>query len=150
MRLSGRVTNVTNFGAFVDIGVQQDGLVHVSELADYFVKDPTTVVRVGEVVEVRVMGVDTATGRISLSMKSDRPRPPRREKGPRRAPRGRPRAHPKDRDDTGARDFDPMPPVAEVEPEPAAPKLDENPVPTDMTEEEFMKAKMDELRKRFS
>ena len=74
------MTNVTSFGAFVDIGVQQDGLVHVSELADRYVKDPTDVARVGLLVDVRVLGVDSDSGRISLSMKSDRPKP-RRDKG---------------------------------------------------------------------
>ncbi|MDH3592229.1 MAG: S1 RNA-binding domain-containing protein, partial [Planctomycetota bacterium] len=83
MQLNGRVTNVTNFGAFIDIGVQQDGLVHVSELADFFVKDPTSVVNVGKVVNVRVLGVDADTGKISLSMKSGRPAPRRREGGDR-------------------------------------------------------------------
>jgi uncharacterized protein len=67
MVLDGIVTNVTAFGAFVDVGVHQDGLVHVSELADRFVKDPSAVVRVGDAVKVRVLGVDLARRRISLS-----------------------------------------------------------------------------------
>ena len=58
MQLEGVVTNVTNFGAFVDIGVHQDGLVHISELADKFVKDPREVVKAGDVVKVRVKEVD--------------------------------------------------------------------------------------------
>jgi len=70
MLLHGTVTNVAAFGAFVDIGVHQDGLVHVSRLADRFVRDPNEVVRVGDPVTVRVTGVDTARRRISLSMKS--------------------------------------------------------------------------------
>lgn len=70
MTLEGVVTNVTNFGAFVDIGVHQDGLVHVSELADRFVRDPNEVVRVGQVVKVRVVSVDAARRRIGLSMKA--------------------------------------------------------------------------------
>jgi uncharacterized protein len=70
MVLDGVVTNVTAFGAFVDVGVKQDGLVHVSELADRFVKDPHEVVRVGERVKVRVLGVDLARKRISLSRRS--------------------------------------------------------------------------------
>lgn len=70
MELEGAVTNVAAFGAFVDIGVHQDGLVHVSELADRFVKDPREVVKVGDIVKVRVLDVDVARMRISLSMKS--------------------------------------------------------------------------------
>jgi len=69
MVLPGIVTNVTAFGAFVDIGVHQDGLVHVSELADRFVKDPNEVVRVRQQVEVRVLQVDSERMRIGLSMK---------------------------------------------------------------------------------
>jgi uncharacterized protein len=71
MRLEGVVTNVTAFGAFVDIGVHQDGLVHISELADRFVKDPREVVKAGDVVKVRVKDVDVERRRIALSMKSD-------------------------------------------------------------------------------
>ena len=70
MTLEGVVSNVAAFGAFVDIGVHQDGLVHVSELADRFVKDPRDVVKVGQIVRVRVLDVDAARKRISLSMKS--------------------------------------------------------------------------------
>lgn len=69
MRLPGIVTNVTAFGAFVDIGVHQDGLVHVSEMADKFIKDPSTVVKVNQQVNVLVMQVDKGRKRISLSMK---------------------------------------------------------------------------------
>jgi uncharacterized protein len=69
--LEGVVTNVTNFGAFVDVGVHQDGLVHVSEIADRFVDDAKKVVSVGDVVRVRVLGVDTGQKRISLSMKTE-------------------------------------------------------------------------------
>ena len=69
MELEGVVSNVAAFGAFVDIGVHQDGLVHVSELADHFVKDPREVVKVGQIVKVRVLEVDVARNRISLSMK---------------------------------------------------------------------------------
>jgi uncharacterized protein len=67
--LPGIVTNVTAFGAFIDVGVHQDGLVHVSQLADRFVRDPAEVVRAGQQVEVRVLEVDPARKRISLSMK---------------------------------------------------------------------------------
>jgi len=69
MELPGIVTNITNFGAFVDIGVHQDGLVHVSQLADKYVSDPTQVVRLHQHVRVRVIGVDLRRNRISLSMK---------------------------------------------------------------------------------
>ncbi|BAC92085.1 Tex family protein [Gloeobacter violaceus] len=77
MELEGVVTNVTNFGAFVDIGVHQDGLVHVSQLADRFVADPKAVVKVGQIVRVRVLEVNTALGRIGLSMRQAGA-PPRR------------------------------------------------------------------------
>ncbi|MEQ1715833.1 MAG: Tex family protein [Hyphomicrobium sp.] len=70
MALEGVVTNVTAFGAFVDIGVHQDGLVHVSELADRFVKDPREVVKAGDVVKVRVKEVDIERKRVALTMKS--------------------------------------------------------------------------------
>ncbi len=71
MTLDGVVTNVANFGAFVDIGVHQDGLVHISHLADDFVKDPRDVVKTGEMVKVRVLEVDVTRQRISLSMKKN-------------------------------------------------------------------------------
>ena len=70
MKLEGVVTNVTAFGAFVDIGVHQDGLVHLSELSDAFVSDPASVVKAGDRLQVTVIGVDLARGRISLSAKS--------------------------------------------------------------------------------
>ncbi|MGL5807961.1 MAG: Tex family protein [Xenococcaceae cyanobacterium] len=69
MELEGVVTNVANFGAFVDIGVHQDGLVHISQLADRFVEDPKQIVKVGQVVKVRVMEVNEKLKRIGLSMK---------------------------------------------------------------------------------
>jgi len=69
MLLEGVVTNVTNFGAFVDIGVHQDGLVHVSALANKFVKDPHSVVKAGDVVKVKVLEVDIARKRIALTMR---------------------------------------------------------------------------------
>jgi uncharacterized protein len=71
MLLERTVTNVAAFGAFVDVGVHQDGLVHVSQLADRFVKDPHEVVKAGEVVKVRVLEVDVPRKRISLSMRKD-------------------------------------------------------------------------------
>ncbi|QYM78648.1 RNA-binding transcriptional accessory protein [Horticoccus luteus] len=79
-RLPGLVTNVTDFGAFVDIGVHQDGLVHVSQLADTFVKDPATIVKPGQRVNVTVVEIDLARKRIALSMRSKvdlAPRAPR-------------------------------------------------------------------------
>ncbi|SMX42339.1 Tex family protein [Maliponia aquimaris] len=91
MMLEGTVTNVAAFGAFVDIGVHQDGLVHVSQLADRFVKDPHEVVKAGDVVKVRVTEVDIARKRIGLTMRKDgggdRAAPARRDDGP-RGPRG--------------------------------------------------------------
>ena len=74
MTLEGIVTNVAAFGAFVDIGVHQDGLVHVSELADRFIRDPNEVVKVGDKIKVKVIGVDKARQRISLSARTQ-PRP---------------------------------------------------------------------------
>ena len=70
MMLEGVVTNVTNFGAFIDIGVHQDGLVHISELADKFVNDPRDVVKAGDVVKVKVLDVDLKRKRIALTMRS--------------------------------------------------------------------------------
>ncbi len=69
MTLKGTVRNVIDFGAFVDIGVHQDGLVHISEICDKFIKHPSEVLSVGDVVTVRVLGVDLKKKRISLSMK---------------------------------------------------------------------------------
>jgi uncharacterized protein len=70
MKLEGVVTNVTAFGAFVDIGVHQDGLVHISQLADSYVKDPSDVVKAGQIINVTVMEVDVARKRIALSAKT--------------------------------------------------------------------------------
>ncbi|NEO98394.1 MAG: RNA-binding transcriptional accessory protein [Symploca sp. SIO2E9] len=82
MELEGIVTNVANFGAFVDVGVHQDGLVHISQLADHFVKDPKQVVKVGQVVKVRVLSVDHKLKRIGLSMRAPEQANP--ERGPRK------------------------------------------------------------------
>lgn len=71
MQLPGIVTNITAFGAFVDIGVKQDGLVHISQLADRYIASPADVVHLGQHVEVRVTGIDTVRGRISLTMRRD-------------------------------------------------------------------------------
>ena len=70
MALEGIVTNVTKFGAFVDVGVHQDGLVHVSELSDRYIKEPSDVVKVGQIVKVHVLSADAKTKRIALSMKT--------------------------------------------------------------------------------
>ena len=71
MVLEGVITNVANFGAFVDIGVHQDGLVHISALSNTYVKDPREVVKTGQLVKVKVMEVDVARARIGLSMRLD-------------------------------------------------------------------------------
>lgn len=98
MVLEGTVTNVAAFGAFVDIGVHQDGLVHVSQLADRFVKDPHEVVKAGDVVKVRVVEVDVARKRIGLTMRKDggdSARAAAAERGPGKGPadrRGAPNA----------------------------------------------------------
>jgi uncharacterized protein len=89
MILEGTVTNVTNFGAFVDIGVHQDGLVHISVLAERFVKDPRDVVKAGDIVRVKVMEVDPERKRIALSMRLND------KAGEQQKPRGEPRRPPK-------------------------------------------------------
>jgi len=80
--LEGTVTNVTNFGAFVDIGVHQDGLVHISEIAHEFVKDPRNVVKVGDIVKVKVLNIEKDLKRIGLSIKGAVPKstPPKPKK----------------------------------------------------------------------
>src|SRR5258708_1507278 len=70
MVLEGVVTNVTKFGAFVDIGVHQDGLVHISELSNRYIKDPAEAVKAGQIVKVKVLSADAKTKRIALSMKA--------------------------------------------------------------------------------
>ena len=95
MLLEGVVTNVANFGAFVDIGVHQDGLVHVSQLADRFVKDPRDVVKAGDIVKVKVVEVDLKRRRIALTMKRDQAPAVRRDPAearpaPQRGPSSRP------------------------------------------------------------
>ncbi len=97
MQLEGTVTNVAAFGAFVDIGVHQDGLVHVSQLADKFVKDPHEVVKAGDVVLVRVVEVDVARKRIGLTMKRQADPgapPPERKPAPQRGPAPQQKAPP--------------------------------------------------------
>ncbi|MGL4251008.1 MAG: Tex family protein [Aeromonas sp.] len=99
MVLEGVVTNVTNFGAFVDIGVHQDGLVHISSLTDRFVKDPREVVKAGDIVRVKVLEVDVPRKRISLTMRLDEKagQPTRRPAESRHATAGsgRPKAEPR-------------------------------------------------------
>ena len=91
MLLEGVVTNVANFGAFVDVGVHQDGLVHVSQLANRFVKDPRDVVKAGDIVKVKVVEVDLKRRRIALTMKlQDTTAPPHRQ--PPSQPRPQPAA----------------------------------------------------------
>ena len=68
MKLSGTVRNVVDFGAFVDIGVKQDGLVHVSKLSKKFVKNPMDIVSVGDIVEVWILDIDQNKGKVSLTM----------------------------------------------------------------------------------
>jgi uncharacterized protein len=87
MILEGTVTNVTNFGAFVDIGVHQDGLVHISMLANKFVKDPHDVVKAGQVVKVKVLEVDEKRKRIALTMRLDEQAARPRDGGAAEAPR---------------------------------------------------------------
>jgi protein Tex len=70
MVLEGVVTNVTKFGAFVDIGVHQDGLVHISEISNRFIKEPSEAVKAGQIVKVKVLSSDAKTKRIALSMKA--------------------------------------------------------------------------------
>ena len=77
MTLEGIVTNVTKFGAFVDVGVHQDGLVHISELSNQYVKEPSDVVKVGQIVKVHVLSADTKTKRVALSMKTPGAKPGR-------------------------------------------------------------------------
>jgi uncharacterized protein len=92
MILEGTVTNVTNFGAFVDIGVHQDGLVHISMLANKFVKDPHEIVKAGEVVKVKVLEVDEKRKRIALTMRLDEQAARSHETGAPRKPEQRPAA----------------------------------------------------------
>jgi uncharacterized protein len=113
MKLPGIVTNVTAFGAFVDIGVHQDGLVHVSQMADRFVKDPSEVVKVQQRVSVTVLDVDVPRKRIALSMRQNpqvgavrearnAPAAPKPRETPRPAAQGRPGDRPRPSGGTGA------------------------------------------------
>ena len=82
------VTNITRFGAFADLGLSHQGLIHISDLADHFVRDPSEVVRTGQQVRARVLSVDIGRGRISLSLRSDNPRPQSRPRTGSRPPAG--------------------------------------------------------------
>lgn len=95
MTLPGIVTNITNFGAFVDIGVHQDGLVHLSQLSNRFVKDPNEVVKVHQQVEVTVTEIDVNRKRIALTMKKDEPQ---RKSNPIKAQSGKPKTQKKEMD----------------------------------------------------
>ncbi len=87
MILEGVVTNVTAFGAFVDVGVHQDGLVHVSHLGHRFIRDPNEAVKVGQIVKVKVLSVDAQRKRIALSIKEATPAPARSSSPPPQRPR---------------------------------------------------------------
>ncbi|PSV52800.1 Tex family protein [Photobacterium sp. GB-1] len=107
MVLEGVITNVTNFGAFVDVGVHQDGLVHISALSDKFVSDPREVVKAGDIVKVKVMEVDLQRKRIGMSMRlSDEPGQEKPTRQPRdnsaRPARSQPQSQPRQRDNGNA------------------------------------------------
>ncbi|MCW5625881.1 MAG: RNA-binding transcriptional accessory protein [Burkholderiales bacterium] len=129
MLLEGVVTNVTNFGAFVDVGVHQDGLVHVSMLSEKFVKDPREAVKAGDLVRVKVLEVDVPRKRIALSMRLDAEIGPRSEGGSRRdaGPRGdtprRPDRGP-DRNAGKGQDRGPRPAVRQAPPPPSGAMAD--------------------------
>jgi uncharacterized protein len=69
MVLTGKITNVVDFGAFVDLGLKNDGLIHISEMADRFIKHPNELISVGDIVNVRIINIDKERKRVSLSMK---------------------------------------------------------------------------------
>jgi uncharacterized protein len=94
MTLEGIVTNVTKFGAFVDIGVHQDGLVHISELSDRYIKDPNDAVKVGQIVKVHVLSADAKAKRIALSMKPQGRPQPRPQAKPQPQPQAKPQSKP--------------------------------------------------------
>ena len=112
MLLEGVVTNVTNFGAFVDIGVHQDGLVHISMMSHKFIKDPRELVKAGDVVKVKVLEVDLQRKRIALTMKLDeapaRGRPEPRQQGDSRGGRAGPRGREQDRRPAKPRQSEPQ------------------------------------------
>ncbi|MHC4471862.1 MAG: helix-hairpin-helix domain-containing protein [Planctomycetota bacterium] len=168
MELEGVVTNIATFGAFVDVGIDQEGLVHVSELSDEFVSDPGGVVTVGKNVKVRVIGVDRERKRLSLSMRTpgakkprrtDRPRgekpsgrrgeregqrgkrrPAAKKGGKKRDKDGKPRRE-RSRDDRGGRAPRVIEQKAKRDPEPE--------IDPDLPEEEVFRLKLERLRKKF-
>ena len=87
MILEGTISNVTHFGAFVDVGVHQDGLVHISAMSDKFIKDPHEVVKAGEIVKVKVMEVEPERKRIALSLRLDDPLESEQPAGKKPAPK---------------------------------------------------------------
>ncbi|MCQ9615663.1 RNA-binding transcriptional accessory protein [Paenalcaligenes niemegkensis] len=107
MILEGVVTNVANFGAFVDVGVHQDGLVHISALSNQFVSDPRDVVRVGQTVKVKVVEVDVARKRIGLTMRLNDDTPSSAKSSERKTNAGRPSQPRQQRDSRSARDSTP-------------------------------------------
>ncbi len=120
MVLEGIVTNVTNFGAFVDIGIHQDGLVHLSQMSNRFIRDPREAVRVGDVVQVKVISIEAETKRIGLSMKALLPELPRRRK---KLPNRRPRpAQPRKAPAAESSDATAAPPAEGAPPAAAAPQ----------------------------
>jgi uncharacterized protein len=159
MVLEGRVTNVAKFGVFVDLGVHQDGLVHISEISRSFVRDPGEAVKVGQTVKVKVLTVDAERRRISLSMKALQPaRRKRRRRGAGREGRkgggeggGRGGAERGGRKGGGrsgrpSREKKPRQPrrIQSETPRPAKKEPDPN-----LPEEELYRIKLDELRKKF-
>jgi uncharacterized protein len=90
MVLEGAVTNVTKFGAFVDIGVHQDGLVHISELSNRYIKDPSEAVKVGQIVNVQVLSADAKLKRIALSIKALQQGAPKPKPAPKPQPAPKP------------------------------------------------------------
>jgi uncharacterized protein len=94
MVLEGVVTNVTKFGAFVDVGVHQDGLVHISELSNRYIKDASDVVKAGQIVKVKVLSADLKTKRIALSIKALQEPPAKRPPKPQAPSKPKPPAKP--------------------------------------------------------
>jgi protein Tex len=105
MRLPGIVTNITKFGAFVDIGVHQDGLVHISEMADRFIKDPAEVVRVQQKVQVTVLEVDIERKRIALSLRTGEKRTRTQNDKAKKSPPGKPRGRNRNQERRGNQPF---------------------------------------------
>ena len=91
MKITGKIKNVVDFGAFVDLGIKETALLHISEMSDHFVKDPLDAVKVGDVLEFRILSLDRDRQRIRLTRKSESPRPAKaapREAGEKPAPGG--------------------------------------------------------------